>query len=305
MPTRLSQVILLLALSVLFVGCLRVPDGLAERGLYVDLRRGVGDRESAGWGLERTAVEHVASSTVDSACAAGPEVRGRVAGWLDREIARAGGVPSTGARLLPGKRLRIARVRAVLRWWEDGHNAEECGAFGPPDPDFVGVESDYRRFVLVAELVLGLTGFIREGKFTTGPGLGYRLFAAYGVAPRVTIGAGLEVGTLTEFRPDPAAGDQIISGRFMLGVPVLVRFLDGATIFDIEAAVSTRLKGIEPLLPPGFRVAIGYGSSGLRVNGLMSTLVFWTGYEYQPPRDGAPAEHIIRAGSRFGFDLAP
>lgn len=200
-PSRraLSQVVLLpvLLAAMSSVACLSVPAGRAERGLYVDLRRGVGERESDGWGLDRVSVEHVASTTVESSCAAGPDVRARVAGWLDGEIARSGGIPATGSRLLPSKRLRVARVRAVLRWWEE--NPDECAPFGPPDPDFRGVESDSGRFVLIAEIALGLAGFIRDGHFTTGPGLGYRLFPAYGFTPRVTVGLGIEAGALTKF----------------------------------------------------------------------------------------------------------
>jgi len=310
MPERLAQIVLLsplLALLALFAaaaGCLHVPEGRADQGLYVDLRRGVGDRESDGWGLDRVGVEQVASSTAESACAAGPEVRARVARWLDGEIGGAGGVPSTGARLLPSARRRVARVRAVLRWWED--NAGECASFGPPDPDFRGVESDRGRFVVIGDVVLGLVGFIRGGHFTTGPGLGYQLIPAYGITPRLTIGLGVEAGALTEFLTPPAGSkDHVLAGRFMLGVPLLVRFLDGASVFDVEAALSTRLDGIEPLWPPGFRVALGFGSAGMRTHGLMSTLVFWAGYEYQPPRDGFEAEHILRAGTRIGLDLAP
>lgn len=304
MPQRLVRLALLLLLvpAVSSAACLHVPPGTAESGLYVDLRRGVGERESDGWGLDRVAVQEVASTTLDSACAAGPEVRARVAEWLDGELDRAGGVPRTGSRLLPHNRLRVARVRAVLRWWDD--NPDECSSFGPADPDFRGVESDSGRFVVIAQIVLGLSGFLRDGHFTIGPGLGYQLIPAYGVTPRVTLGIGLETGALTEFRRDSAAGDQILAGEFLVGVPVLVRFLDGATVFDVEAALSTRLDGIEPLWPPGFRAAVGYGSAGMRVNGLMSSLVFWAGYEYQPPRDGSSAEHIFRAGTRFGFDLA-
>ncbi len=304
MSERLSHVALLLLLApfAASAACLSVPAGRAERGLYVDLRRGVGERESGGWGLERLAVEQVASTTIDSACGAGPEVRAHVARWLDGEIERAGGVPSTGARLLPHKRLRVARARAVLRWWEE--NPGECASFGPPDPHFRGVESDSGRVVLIAQIVLGLAGFLREGHFTTGPGLGYQLIPAYGFTPRVTVGLGVELGALTEFRADPAAGDRVLAGQFLIGVPLLVRFLDGATVVDLEAAVSTRLDGLEPLWPPGFRFAFGYGSAGMRVNSLMSTLVFWGGYEYQPSHEGFSAEHIFRAGTRFGFDLA-
>jgi len=306
MPERLAHLALsslLLASSVAALGCLHVPAGRAEQGLYVDLRRGVGDRESDGWGLDSAAVEEVASSTIDSACAAGPEVRAEVARWLDRELARQGGVPATGSRLLPSARLRVARVRAVLRWWQD--HGDECASFGPADPEFRGVESDSGRVVVIAHVALGLAGFIRSGHFTTGPGLGYQLIPAYGIGPRLTIGLGVEAQALTEFVDAPPSGDHVLAGRFMLGVPLLVRFLDGASVFDLEAVASTRLDGIEPLWPPGFRVAFGYGSAGLRVNGVMSTIVFWGGYEYQPPRDGFAAEHILRAGTRFGFDLAP
>jgi hypothetical protein len=304
MSERLSHVALLplLALALSSAACLHVPAGTAESGLYVDLRRGVGERESDGWGLDRPAVEEVASTTIDSACAAGPEVRERVAAWLDGELERAGGVPSTGSRLLPRKTLRVARVRAVLRWWEE--NSEECASFGPPDPEFRGVESDHGRFVVIAQLVLGLAGFLRDAHFTMGPGLGYQLIPAYGFTPRVTVGVGIEAGALTEFRADAAAGDRVLAGQFLIGVPLLVRFLDGATVVDLEAAVSTRLDGIEPLWPPGFRLAAGYGSAGMRVNSLMTSIVFWAGYEYQPPRDGSSSEHIFRAGTRFGFDLA-
>jgi len=295
--------LLLLPALLASAGCLPVPAGHAERGLYVDLRRGVGDRESDGWGLDHRSVEDVASATVESACAAGPRVRERVARWLDGQITGSGGIPATGARLLPSKRLHVARVRAVLRWWDE--NADECASFGPADPNFRGIESDDGRFVVIAEIVLGLAGFVREGRFTMGPGLGYRMLPAYGITSRLTVGVGIEAGALTEFRPDTVADDRVLAGRFMLGVPVLVRFLDGATVFDLEAAVSTRLDGIEPMWPPGFRFALGYGSAGMRVNGIMSTVVFWTGYEYQPPRGDMPAEHILRAGTRLGFDLAP
>ena len=37
--------------------------------------------------------------------------------------------------------------------------------------------------------------------------------------------------------------------------------------------------------------------------GLVTGAFLWAGYEFQPARDGFAAEHIIRAGTRFGFDV--
>ena len=50
MSERLPQIALLLLLVpiVASAACLPVPAGHADKGLYIDLRRGVGERESDG-----------------------------------------------------------------------------------------------------------------------------------------------------------------------------------------------------------------------------------------------------------------
>jgi hypothetical protein len=285
-------------------GCRSLPAHPVDRGLFEDVRAAVAEREALGWGTDTVSAPHAAAQVAESLCRAGPEARERVARFVDEELARAGGPePRPLAPGADGHRVRLQRARATLAWWES--SGEDClGLYGPPDPAFRGVSGDHGRVVVLFELVNGLTGILRDGKLTVGPGLGLRLMPAYGISPRLTVGLGVDAGGYTEFRKD-LADDSVLAGRFMLAVPLLLRFRDGGRIFDVEAGLSTRLDGIEPLLPPGFKVGVGFGTLSPRHGSVAGGLVFWGGYEYQPERPRFPAEHIFRVGTRILFDLDP
>ena len=99
-------------------------------------------------------------------------------------------------------------------------------------------------------------------------------------------------------------GTTQLRATFALGVPLLLRIWDSSRVWDFEVTASSRIDthGVEL---PGVRGAIGYGLTTLRVGDFMPFAVVWAGYEYQPPDDGGPAEHIIRLGTRVGVDWDP
>jgi hypothetical protein len=296
--------ILLGAPVLLAGGCRSLPVHPVDRGLFEDVRAAVAEREAVGWGIDAVSAPHAAAMVAESLCRAGPAARERVVRFIDDELARAGGaVEHPLAPGADGHRVRLQRTRATLEWWE--RSGEDClSLYGPPDPSFRGLSGDNGRVVLLFELVNGLTAILREGTLTVGPGLGLRSMPAYGVSSRLTVGLGLDAGGYTEFRKD-LADDSVLAGRFMLALPALLRFREGGRLFDVEAGPSTRLDGIEPLLPPGFKFGVGFGTLTPRHGAVAGGLVFWGGYEYQPPRARFAEEHIFRVGTRILFDIAP
>lgn len=304
----MGRLFALFAAALSLSACASLPESPSSRGLYVDLRKAVELRESLGWYADRLEVEQLVPGAMRSLCQTPPAARDDLRTWIDTQIAELGG-PAREAYVADGRRrtarvdrlLRLERVRAVL----DGaaEHADDCPFWLPADENFEGDQGDSGRFVILAESGGGFGAHIGQGAFRLGGGGAGRLLFGAGLDGRWTLAAGLEVGgagvlTATD------EGTTLVA-RFQGAVPLLVRLADGLRIYDAEVALTTRWQDETLRMPPGVRVTVGGGLASLRVGSFMPTGVLTLGYEYVPPSGDSAAEHIIRVGTRVGFDWDP
>jgi hypothetical protein len=296
-------------LAIALGGCATLPGGRAESALYVDVRKAVALRESAEWIVDRLEVEGIAQSVMRSACQVDAPARERLIGWLDARIADAGG-PAEAAyrrnREAPiDEALSLERVRAVVQY-ADAH-AHECPFWLEVDPYFDGVQTDARRFVLLAESFGGGGLILSRGGVRLGGGGGGRLTLAWGLDQRLTLGVGAEVGGIGTFGGEDDSGARALVARFTAAVPLVLRITNLSRILDLELAPNARWSPSDLRLPPGVRVGVAYGVSTVRVGPFMPTAMLYLRYEYLPAsRDGIdPSEHLILVGTKVGIDFDP
>ena len=98
--TCLSMIGIACALS----GCVTLPNGPAERSLYLDLRKIVDANEDGGWTVDWLRLQANAEPALRSACQVEPQARAALDAWLGDEIQRVGG-PAEQQYLSHGKNL--------------------------------------------------------------------------------------------------------------------------------------------------------------------------------------------------------
>lgn len=296
-------------LMLAWTGCATLPAGRAESALYVDVRKAVALRESAEWIVDRLEVEAIAEGTMRSACQVDAPARERLIAWLDARITEAGGPAEAAYRrdrdAAIAEALSLERVRAVVQY-ADAH-AHECPFWLEADPHFDGVQTDARRFVLLAESFGGGGLILSRGGVRLGGGGGGRLTFAWGLDQRLTLGVGGEVGGIGTFGGEDTSGARALVARFTAAVPLVLRVTNLSRIFDVEVAANARWSPTDLRLPPGVRVGIGYGVSTVRVGPFMPTAMLYLRYEFLPAsRDGLdPSEHLILVGTKVGVDFDP
>ena len=301
---RVFAVLSLFALA----GCATLPAGRAESALYVDVRKAVALRESAEWIVDRLEVEGIAESVMRSACQVDAPARERLMAWLDARITEAGGPAEAAFRrdreASIDEALSLERVRAVVQY-ADAH-AHECPFWLDADPHFDGVQTDARRFVLLAESFGGGGLIVSRGGVRLGGG-GGRLTFAWGLDQRLTLGIGGEIGGIGTFGGEDTSGARALVARFTAAVPLVLRITNLSRILDLEIAPNARWSPSDLRLPPGVRVGVAYGVSTVRVGPFMPTAMLYLRYEYLPAsRDGIdPSEHLILVGTKVGVDFDP
>lgn len=296
--------------GLLFCACATGPSLPVERALYDDLNRIVQSRVRTGWYLDRAELEAIASAAMYSGCQVAPESRAELLRWLEARSAALGG-PAREAYLARGRDLdaveellALERTTLALRYVID-HAEQECPFWLEEDVDFRGVQGEAERFVIVAESMGNAGLFVRSDSLAlTGGGTGRLLFGA-GLDHHWTLAIGGELGATAAYARD-AEGERKLEGALSVGIPALIRLHDGLRMYDIDLALTTRIDDGEGLrLPPGFRVTTGVGLAALRIGPFMPAGVLFIGYEYQPPRDGLGADHILRFGTRVGVHWDP
>ncbi len=128
----------------------RAPAHPTERALFRDLERQVTIAAATGWGIDRTRVEGMLETTLDSTCRVHPLARRALARWLDDQIAEHGGDVELAWRER-GKNLSkvddllvLTRVRLVLRRAEE--SAHECPFWIEPEDTYRGRQISEHRF---------------------------------------------------------------------------------------------------------------------------------------------------------------
>lgn len=287
--------------------CATLPNGRAESSLYVDVRKVVELREGGEWVVDRLEVEAVAASAMRSVCQVDGPSRQRLLAWLETQIAAEGGPAQAmfarDADADIDAVLTLERVRAVLRYAEE--HAHECPFWLRPDAAFSGVQSDAYRWVVLADSVGGGGMIISDGDVRLGGGGGARLSLGLGVNQRYTLALGAEVGGIASFASSDSGGGRTLAGRFNAAVPLLLRIHNMSRVLDLEVAATARWSIDEVRVPPGARVAIGYGISTARLGAFMPSATVRLSFEVLPASHELPAEYLLFLGTKVGVDIDP
>jgi hypothetical protein len=303
---RITPACALLCLAVSVSGCATLPHDAAERALYVDLRKAVQLSEDSGWVVDRAQIKANAETAMRSACQVERAKLDDLEAWLDGRIALAGGPAEQLYRehghdlSAATEALTLERTRALLRYARS-RIADDCPFWLEPNAKFRGTQGDAGRFVLLAE-THGFASYVFDTKVPAFGG-GGRIFVGHGVGPRLTLALGGEV----------AASGAIVSnahGRgldttFTVAMPLLLRLTRFARIFDLELAPVVRFNPGQNSLPPGARLEVGAGISGMRGASFMPYGMLYVGYEYHPKTSTTPDDHTLQIGTRFAVDWAP
>ena len=119
-----------------------VPKARSERALYKDLERQVTVAAATGWGIDRTEIEGLVDSALDSVCRVEPLDRRALALWIEAEIRLLGG-PVEQAWRERGKDLSkvddllvLTRIQMLLARAEE--RSLDCPFWIEPEPRFRG-----------------------------------------------------------------------------------------------------------------------------------------------------------------------
>jgi len=189
--------------------------------------------------------------------------------------------------------------------YADDH-AGECPFWLRATPTFDGVQTDAYRLVVLVESVGGGGVIVSDGAVRLGGGGGARLSLGAGINQHYTIAIGAEVGGLGTFTNSDNTGGRALVGRFNVALPLLLRINHLSRLLDLEVAATARWSTDDIRLPPGFRAAVGYGLSTLRVGAFMPTATLRLSFEVLPSSDtGLPTEYLLLLGTKVGLDIDP
>jgi hypothetical protein len=292
------------AVACASAGCATLPETAAERGLYLDLRKIVATGEDSGWTVDSVRLDAGLEPALRSTCQVHPRTRAALDAWLVEQIALNGGPARASFAShhdlgVVSESLSLERVRELLRHAE-ARAAVDCPFWLGADPNFVGVQGDFRRWVVLAETQAFLTVMV------PGPvpavGGGGRLFLGRGLGPRTTLALGVDVAGSGTFIPQ---GNHGIDAFATVATPVLFRFSEFTRAIDVELAPVVRFSPTGNAWPPGGRVELGWGFSSVTLSSFMSYFMFYGGYEVHGLATHDPIDHTIQLGTRIAVDWAP
>jgi hypothetical protein len=292
--------LLLLCLS----GCATLPHDAAQRALYIDLRTAVDSTETEGWNVDWVRLQSIADPALRSTCQVAPSARDGLEQWLNQQIARAGGsaeqIYHAHGNHMSGaaeEALSLERTRLLLQFAK-AHATQDCPFYLAPHADFVGVQGDAGRWLLLAETNAFAT-FVIDTQVPAIGG-GGRLLLGHGIGSRYTLAAGGELAAAGTLLPTSKGS---IDGIASVAVPVMLRLAQFSTLYDVELAPVMRFQHGSKAFPPGARIELSAGFSSLRSKAFMSYFMFYGGYEFHPRVSGMPADHTVQLGTRIAVDL--
>ena len=278
----------------------------ASLALYEDLRKLVDAQMRRTWFVDRIELQEGANQALRSVCQTPESARAVLKGWLEARVTALGGAPRvqfTAGRSLADldEVLRIDRVRMQLEHAEQSA-AQDCPFWLPARVDFAGVQGDAGRFVLLLETLGGGQVFLTRRPLEFGGGGGVRLMPAYGVSRRWTLAAGFETGGASTL-PSDDNGQRRVDLGLAVAAPVMARYQRSTFFFDTEVAWTRRADEFDfSESRNGVRGVLAAGLSEIRLASFMPYAGVWVGYEWLPAEDTRGAEHVLRAGTKFGID---
>jgi hypothetical protein len=276
-------------------------------GLLSDIERIVAAQQTAGWFVEKEALDAIDEAVMESLCRTPPAARQLALDELERRHAltgdaralyRAAGETMTSA---VNDALFVERQLAALR--SGIQRVDECPFWVRPSPEFQGLQTDRNRFTLSLET--GGNAQIRqtEGAWTLGGGGLGRLLAGYGFEGRFTALAGIEFGGGAMLEPHTNPTQFVIN--YFPAIPIVFRIHDVAWHYDVEAAPVALFQADNGAFSFGVRGGLGAGVSALRTRGVIPWAGVALAYEHYVPSGGRSRAHFIRGGLRVGIVWDP
>jgi hypothetical protein len=286
--------------------CATLPNGPAERALYLDLRKIVDVNEDGGWTVDRLRFQGNAEPALRSVCQVEPSTLATLDAWLAEQIRISGG-PAEKAYFANGRKLHavshtlsLERTRALLQYIEQ-RTASDCPFWLSPSAAFAGEQGDAQRWVILGETQAFGT-FTVPGNIPALGG-GGRLFLGHGIGSRLTLAAGADIAASGTFIPSGAQGGGV-DAYLTLATPALLRLTAFSRMYDVELAPVVRLSQGARAWPPGARVQLGGGFSSVRISPFMPYFMLYIGDEIHPTNTRAGIDQTIQLGTRIAVDGA-
>jgi hypothetical protein len=293
------------SIGLTLCGCVDLPNGPAERALYLDLRKIVDTNEDGGWTVDWLRLQANAEPALRSVCQVERGTRDELDVWLADQIALAGG-PAKRAYLAHGRdlgavshSLSLERTRALLQY-ASSRAAEDCPFWLAPNSVFAGDQGDAAHWVILGETQAFAT-FTVPGNIPALGG-GGRLFLGHGIGSRFTLAAGADVAASGTFVP--SGGRSGVDAYLTLATPALLRLTRFSRMFDVELAPVVRLSQGQSGWPPGARIQVGAGFSSVRISPFMPYFMVYAGYEIHPTDTKTGIDQTIQIGTRIAVDGA-
>lgn len=263
--------------------------------------------EATGWYIDRVEVERLQSDALQSVCRVPAEDRARLAAWLDREIAGAGG-PVERAYLARGedldevdRLLTLTRIRMVLRG-AVASAGEDCPFWMKPSGEFAGRQISDDRWALHAsgggKLMVARTGGDSDLRF----GGAGRVLLGRTFGSRSGVYGGLELGGRGSFpRDDGGARSGLVLGLDLVA-PVVYRHTLVSSYVEMEAGWLGTVTEGEGGLDNGIHVGAAFGARSTRTRWVFPGGALGVSVERTFPSEG-PAVYLFKVGFRAVLDL--
>jgi hypothetical protein len=278
--------------------------------LYRDLERLVTLTETAGWGIDRLELDAMLPEVLDSVCRVERAHRAALLGWIDVEIARAGG-PVEDVWRARGKELSrvkplltMTRVRAAL---DRGMSAAEadCPFWLEPDGNFAGRQVSDRRWQLGIAGGGKAIGVRQGGRDDINFGGGGRIVIGRVLDMRSALYTGLELGGSASFPKDPGGERSSLVIGMDLVAPLIYRHTFVNTYVEAEAGwLGTSTEDDLTDLTHGMHLGAAVGARAARAGWFFPGAALGASWERTFPReDEGRARTTIKVGLRVAFDI--
>jgi hypothetical protein len=279
----------------------------AARGLVTDIERIVSAQESGSWFVDEGAYREMYEDLMESVCRATPAARQLARAELVTRSQAAGDPRAIYERegrqrtqtvddaLLAQRQLRALdhALQGVQR---------DCPFWVEPDPEFLGRQTDRKRFTLSIET--GGMAQIRQtaGTWTLGGGGTGRILPGYGFG-HISLLGGIEFGGGAMLRPNTEPTEFVIN--YFPAIPLVLRVHDVAWHYDFEVAPVALFQADDGDFSFGGRVGFATGVFALRTRGVLPWAGAAVAYERYLESGGRPSAHFIRGGLRVGVVWDP
>jgi len=289
----------------------RVPPQRPSAVLYDDLLRLVSVEAAAGWDIDRLEVAGLLSPALMSVCQATPSAQLELAGWLETEIAAAGGPVDEAWRRAGKDRdavrglVELDRVRQVLVAAIDA-SATDCPFWAEAHDDFRGRQISLDRWQLSGGG--GGKGIVvsQGGRTDVNFGGAGRLLIGRTFGLRHALYVGGEIGGSASFPRDAAGDRSSLQLAVDLLTPVVYRRTFLNTYAELEAGYLLHGTEATATLPAeiahGMHLGVSFGGRATRTRLVFPGAALGLSFERTFGSGDVPPLTMLKLGLRVALD---